>query len=388
MSRTALRGNIILPDRILKGGVVLIEGENIEGVYDHAAEISDKKIDIIDYGESIISPGLIDLHLHGALGKDVMDCDIQSLKQIALHQTRCGVTAFLGATVSSSWESLLKAVETIKEASKLPLPSELLGVHIEGPFLNKERKGAQDPFFIKGMRDEDIPILIKAVRGLKAIISMAPEVENNMRYIKTLEENGIIVSIGHSEATYEQALESFGQGITHATHLFNSMSGYHHREPGVVGAVFDSPGVTAEVIADGVHMHPSAVRLTCSRKSEDKVCLITDSIKAAGLGDGIYTMGNLEFVVKGNEARLRESGVLAGSVLTLNKAVKNVIEWTQFPVYKVVKMASLNPAQVLGLEDKTGSIRKGKVANLTVFDKDLEVVETFLRGKSVLKEKI
>jgi len=385
MLKTALKGKVVLPDKVLEGGVVVIEGEKISGVYPPGYNLLENEINFIDFEDNFISPGLVDLHLHGALGKDVMDLKIESLSKIAFHQASCGVTGFLGTTTSSSLESILRAVETVKKAAKLRLPSDLLGVHIEGPFLSKRKKGAQDPSFIREISKEEIHLLIQAVSGLKTIISMAPEVGNNMSFIKVLKENDIMVSIGHSDATYEQALESFKEGISHATHLFNAMSKFHPREPGVVGAVFDSPEITAEVIADGVHIHPSALRLALVRKGKDKICLITDSIKAAGSGNGIYTMGNLEIIVKGNEARLRESGILAGSVLTLNRAVKNVIEWTEDRVNNVVNMASLNPARVLNLDEKIGSICEGKYANLAIFDKEFNVVETILRGRSVLK---
>ncbi len=387
MLKYALKGNIILPDRVLTAGVVLVEGEEIADVLSQGERLPEKEADFRDFGQKLISPGLIDIHLHGAAGKDVMDCDLESLEQIALHQARCGVTGFLGTSVSSSLELLLRAIKSIRDAAQLPMPSEILGVHIEGPFLSRERKGAQDPSFIRGMSEEEVQKIIQAVRGLKTIVSIAPEVNMNEKFIKTLKENGLVVSIGHSDATYQKALESFEKGISHATHLYNAMSGYHHRDPGVVGAVFDSPGVTAEVIADGVHLHPSALRLVLARKSVDSVCLITDSIKAAGMGDGVYTMGNLEIEVKGNEARLRESGVLAGSVLTMNRAVRNVVEWTDLPLHQVINLASLNPARVLGLEDKWGSIQRGKYANFTIFNEDFEVVETILRGRTVLKKK-
>ncbi len=385
MVKTALKGNVILPDEVLDGGLVVIEGEKISGVYPSGYNLLEKEVNFLDFEDNFISPGLLDLHLHGALGKDVMDLKIESLKQIAFHQASCGVTGFLGTTTSSSLESILKAVETVKKAVKLQLPSELLGLHIEGPFLSEQKKGAQDPSFIRKITKEEIHLLIQAVSGLKTILSMAPEVGNNMSFIRTLKENGITVSIGHSDATYEQALESFKEGISHATHLFNAMSKFHPREPGVVGAVLDTPEVTAEVIADGVHIHPSALRLALARKARDKICLITDSIKAAGSGDGIYPMGNLEIIVKGNEARLRESGVLAGSVLTLNRAVKNVVEWTDVGVSNGINMASLNPARILNLEEKIGSIHEGKYANLAIFDREFNVVETILRGRSVLK---
>jgi len=387
MLKKALKGNVVLPDRILIGGVVQIEGDKISGVYSQRNKFSDKEMNLLDYGDKFISPGLIDLHLHGALGKDIMDCDTESLKQIAFHQTGCGVTGFLATTASSSLRSILEVVETIKRAAISQLPSEPLGIYVEGPFLNIKKKGAQDPSFIREMNKEEIHLIIKAVKGLKTIISMAPEVDDNMNFIKTLKENGITVAIGHSDATYQQAIESFKKGITHATHLFNAMSGFHHRKPGVVGAVFDSPGVTAEIIADGVHLHPSALRLVFSRKSEDKICLITDSIMATGMGDGIYSMGNLKIEVRGNEVRLLENRVLAGSVLTLNRAVKNVIEWIGVPVNQAVNMASLNPARVLGLDKEIGSIQNGKYANLAIFDKEFNVIETILGGKFVFVSK-
>lgn len=384
MKKTALKGNIILQDKVLYGGVVVIEGERILGVYPQRQKISEKELNFIDFGDNFVSPGLINLHIHGALGKDVMDCEIESLKQIAFHQARHGVTGFLGTTTTSSSDTFLKAVETIKKGTKLQWPSELLGVHVEGPFLNYKRTGAQDPSYVREMSEEEMKLLIESVRGLKTILSMAPEVGNNVSFIKVLRESGIIISIGHSDATYQQALESFKEGISHATHLFNAMSGYHHREPGVAGAVLDSSEVTAEVIADGIHLHPSAIRLVIARKGVEKICLITDSINATGLGDGIYTMGNLEIVVKGDEVRLKESGVLAGSVLTLNRAVKNVVEWTGIAVSHAVNMASLNPARVIGLDREMGSIQKGKYASFAVFDREFNVLETVLRGQSVL----
>jgi N-acetylglucosamine-6-phosphate deacetylase len=235
------------------------------------------------------------------------------------------------------------------------------------------------------MNQEEIQLLIQALSGLKTIISIAPEVKNNRSFIKPLIEKGIVVSIGHSDATYEEALVSFEEGISHATHLFNAMSGYHHREPGVIGAVLDSSRVTAEVIADGLHIYPSALRLALAAKGYDKICLITDSIKAAGLDDGIYQMGNLEIVLKGNEVRLRESGSLAGSVLTLNKAVKNAFQWSGMALNQAVNLASLNPSRVIGLEHEMGSIQEGKYANLVVFDKAFNMLETYLKGRSVFK---
>jgi len=385
MQKTALKGNLILEDKVLSGGVVFIEGEKISAVNIGESQLKQKDVSLIDYKDNFVSPGLIDLHLHGALGKDVMDGEVKSLEQIASHQARHGVTGFLGTVMSAPLDSMLKSVETVKKAMQIRLPSEILGVHIEGVYSSLRRKGAQDPDFIREMNQEEIQFLLEARSGLKAIISMAPEVKNNRSFIKPLTEKGVVVSIGHSDATYEEALESFEEGISHATHLFNAMSGYHHREPGVIGAVLDSSRVTAEVIADGLHIFPSALRLALAAKGYDKICLITDSILAAGLGDGNYQMGNQEVVLKGNEARLKESGSLAGSVLTLNRAVKNALEWTGIALNQAVNLASLNPSRVIGLEHEMGSIQEGKYANLVVFDKEFNVLETYLKGRSVFK---
>jgi N-acetylglucosamine-6-phosphate deacetylase len=210
---------------------------------------------------------------------------------------------------------------------------------------------------------------------------VAPEVGANLRFIPSLKEKGWVVSIGHSEATYEQAMISFEKGITQATHLYNAMSGFLPREPGVIGAVLDSPGVTAEIIADGIHVHPAALRLAVRQKGVDRICLITDSVNASGLGDGDFQVGGLDVVVKKREARLKDGGALAGSVLTMNRAVGNIIQWTGVSVSSAVRMASLTPARVLGLDGEMGSIEVGKLANLAVFDQDFNVVATILRGR-------
>ena len=386
MHKIILKGSVVLPDRVLAPGFVSIEGEKITGVFGPSDEMANEDHETVDYGDAYIAPGLVDLHLHGALGKDVMDCKEESLRRIAIHQSRSGVTGFLGSTMSASLDSVLEAVRTIKRAAAHRIPSEILGAHVEGPFLNIERKGAQDPNHIKEMTDADVDRLIKAVQGLNVIISFAPEAGDNMDYIPVLKKVGFVVAIGHSDATYEQAMEGFRKGISHATHLFNAMRGFDHREPGVVGAVLDSEGVTAELIADGIHVHPASLRLAAASKGPGKICLVTDSLKAAGVGDGVYQWGGREIEVKGPRATLKDTGVLAGSVLTLNRAVKNMIDWTGVSVSQALNMASLNPARVLGLEEKIGSIRAGKYANLAIFDRNFNVLETLLQGEFVLKK--
>ncbi|UCE41603.1 MAG: N-acetylglucosamine-6-phosphate deacetylase [Candidatus Aminicenantes bacterium] len=383
MHKIILKGSVVLPDRVLTPGFVSIEGEKIAGVFGPSDEMVNENHKIIDYGDAYIAPGLVDLHLHGALGKDVMDCKEDSLSRIAVHQSRSGVTGFLGSTMSVSLDLVIEAVKTIKKAAGQRLPSEILGAHVEGPFLNIERKGAQDPNFIKEMTDAEVDRLIKAVQGMNIIISLAPEIGDNMDYISMLKKKDFVVAVGHSDATYKQALESFQRGITHATHLFNAMRGFDHREPGVVGAVLDAEEVTAELITDGIHLHPATLRLVVARKDPSKICLITDSLKATGEGDGVYHWGDREIDVRGQRATLKGTDVLAGSVLTLNKAVKNMIDWTGVSLNQAVNMASLNPAQVLGLGRRIGSIIAGKYANLAILDRDFNVLATMLRGEFV-----
>jgi N-acetylglucosamine-6-phosphate deacetylase len=382
--KTILKGDIILPDRVLSKGVVEITDNRITNIYVQSERTWDGRSYFLDYGGHYISPGFIDLHVHGALGRDFMDADMESFNIIGGHMVRTGVTSFLATTLSAPFVSILKVIDTVKRSPVFPLVSKPLGVHVEGPFLNADESGAQNAEFIKEITEEDIQLLIEATQGLKAIVTLAPEVKNNMRFIQSLRENGIVVSVGHSGATYEQTLAGIKAGISHATHFFNAMPEFRHREPGIVGAILESENITVELICDGIHVHPASIRLVLERKGLDNICLITDSILATGLGDGDYVLGKLNITVKGDETRLKDGSSLAGSVLTLNKAVKNVLDWTDLSISQVVRMASLNPARVLGLDNDMGSIEKGKIANLTVYDKDFQIEQTYVYGKPVI----
>jgi len=381
MEEIALLGNIVLPDQVLEGGLVIVKGERIAGVFPKDKLPPFHGMVRRSYGAGYVTPGLIDLHLHGAMGRDVMDGRAGSLGEIASHQACCGVTGFVPTTLAAPLAAILNAVECIKAAARCRTGAEILGVYLEAPFLSVKKKGAQNPEFIRPIQTADIRLLAESVQSLRAIVTVAPEVGANLRFIPSLKEKGWVVSIGHSEATYEQAMISFEKGITQATHLYNAMSGFLPREPGVIGAVLDSPGITAEIIADGIHVHPAALRLAVRQKGVDRICLITDSVNASGLGDGDFQVGGLDVVVKKREARLKDGGALAGSVLTMNRAVGNIIQWTGVSVSSAVRMASLTPARVLGLDGEMGSIEVGKLANLAVFDQDFNVVATILRGR-------
>lgn len=387
MKRIALTGNVILPDEVLSGGVVLVDGESIAGVYYNESGLPENDIDYRRYGDAWISPGLIDVHLHGALGHEVMDADVDGLRDVARHQALCGVTGFLPATLTGPIDAICRAVDSVKRAAALPLDSEVLGVHLEGPFVSMKRKGAQDPKYIKDINRGDLDRLYEAAAGLKTLITVAPEVGENMSFIPEMVGRGFVVSMGHTDETWEEGLRAVKAGVSHATHLFNAWREFQHREPGGIGAVLDSNEVYAELIPDGVHVHPSFLRLAVARKGKDRICLVTDSLGVSGLPDGTYKWGELEIVLNGREVRLADSGVLAGSILRLNQAVRSVIEWTGAEVWEVVNMASLNPARNLCLDDRVGSLAAGKLANIAVFDKEFGVIDTWLRGRSLLGAK-
>ncbi len=381
MERSVFKGNLVLAEKILENGAVVVEGEKIVGIYPSAEARTLEGSEMLDFGDHYVAPGLIDLHLHGAMGRDVMDGSVAGLEEIAAYQVRNGVTGFVATTLAAPLPGIRDAVAGVRAALSKPLPSEILGLHLEGPFLSFEKKGAQNPEFIRPIDRDALDAVVEVCGGLRTMITVAPEIGDNLSFIPALREAGLLVSIGHSAAAYEMAMASVERGVSHATHLYNAMSGFLPREPGVVGAVLDSDGVTAELIADGIHVHPAALRMAIRKKGIGRICLITDSLNAAGLGEGEYRVGGLEVVVGNGQARLKESGALAGSVLTLSRAVRNTIEWTGISVSEAVNMASLNPARVLGLDGQVGSIDLGKLANLAVFDGDFNVVATILRGR-------
>jgi len=390
MKKLVIKGNLILPDRIAENGILVIEGDRIKEVRENgpaldfmAAEIKD----FHDYSGQWVSPGLIDVHLHGALGCEVMESGVEGLKEIAAHQAACGVTAFFPTTLTAPLEKVLSAIQAVKEAAALDLPSEIAGIHLEGPYVSLKRKGAQDPKYLREIEDSDLRALNKALGSLRTLITIAPEVGQNVRFIPAMVKMGWVVSIGHSDATYDEATAAIEAGASQATHLFNAWREFHHREPGGLGAVLDSDRVFAELIADGIHVHPSFIRLAIFRKGPERICLITDSLKAAGLADGTYDWGDMQIVLKGAEVRLKDSGVLAGSVLHLNHAIRNILAWTGLPVPDVVRMASLTPAESVGLGNIVGSLEAGKLASLAVFNSEFETVATYLRGKKVFSER-
>jgi len=384
MSRKIIQGNLILPDKVEENGFLVIEDGQIVEILEasQAGQLANSP-EVIDYRDSWVSPGLIDVHLHGARGKEAMDGEVESIVEMAKHQASCGVTGFFPTTLTASEDALLRAIAAVREASQQNLPSEVLGIHLEGPYISQKRKGAQDPDYVREINQKELQELKSALGGLKTRITLAPEVGQNLTYIPGLVRSGWTVSVGHSDATYDEALQAFSAGANQATHLFNAWREFHHREPGGIGAALDENQVFVELIADGIHIHPSFIRLAIFRKGVDRVCLITDTLKEVGQPDGTYAWGGLEVVLKGREIRLKDSGVLAGSVLHLNQGVRNVLSWTGLSVPEVIRMATLTPAKSVGLETQVGSLEPGKRANIAIFDSNFETMAALVRGEKV-----
>lgn len=326
-------------------------------------------------------PGFIDLHVHGAHGKDVMDADEESLVSLCHALAAEGTTGFLATTMTASDEQIERVLSVIANAMHIQKGARILGVHLEGPFIAKIKMGAQSG----RIKDPDLSLFQKwqnlAQNSIK-IVTLAPELPGALQFIKSLRKMDVIVSIGHTNATYEETLLAIAAGCSQATHIFNAMRGLHQREPGAVGAVLLSDIVRAELIVDGVHLHPAIVDLIYHLKHKDRLLLITDSMRAKYLQNGKYELGGQMVDVKDGIAALSD-GTLAGSTLCMPVAIKNIIQFTHCSLNDAFEMASLIPARVLGINDRKGSIAVGKDADLVVLDPGYKVMMTMREGQIV-----
>lgn len=330
----------------------------------------------------LISPGWIDAHTHGGNGFDYMDCSAQEVEEILLWLASTGVTGVLPTIASSSLEGQRQMLEKLLAVQqKHPQGAAILGMHLEGPYLNPERRGAQPAAAIRHPLVDEVDELLKDADHQIRLVTLAPEMPGALDLVRFLVEQGVVVSCGHSEATLEEFNAAVAAGLNRVAHTFNGMPPLHHRKPGILGGAFSNPDVYCELILDGVHVHPLIASLLIQWKRLDRVVLITDATQAAGLTDGIYIRpGNRKIIVKDGEARL-ESGSLAGSVLTMQQAVKNVVDLLKLPLENAVQMASQNAAASLGLAANKGSIEAGKDADLVILDEDLSVLMTLVGGK-------
>jgi N-acetylglucosamine-6-phosphate deacetylase len=371
---------------ILKNGSVFVEENLIAAVGSGGKNFSAHLK--FEFPETFhLVPGFIDLHTHGANGHDVMDATQEALVAICQALAQEGTTAFLATTMTEEVSQIEKALTAVRDFMHAA-PSTgaaILGVHLEGPFLAASKQGAQRGDRIINPDAELVRHWEKISGDAIKIVTLAPEKPEGLALVKYLKSRGIVSSLGHTNATFDEATAAIVAGSSYATHLFNAMSGIHQREPGTVTAALLSDAVSTELIVDGFHLHPAIVKLALRVKGKDKIVLVTDAMRAKCLQDGCYELGGQDVHVKNGRAQLTD-GTLAGSVLQMPSAIRNLLDFTGCDLADAVKMAAENPAKILNIFQRKGSIEKNKDADLVVLNEDFKVVLTVCGGKVVFED--
>lgn len=376
-----INGKVILPDRVADNLAVVFDSK-IQKLAD-INDIDVSEYEVIDAGGKYVSPGLVDMHIHGFLGADVSDGDVDGIRLMAEGIIKNGVTAWCPTTMTVSKaeiEAAFDCARTLKGSSEY-YGARILGVNSEGPFINSKKKGAQAEEHIL-CPDADF---IKANADIVKLFTVAPEVDGAAECIAEVKaDTDVLISMGHTDATYEQAAEGIANGVRHTTHLFNAMTALSHRSPGVVGAALSDSRVSTELIADTFHVNKGIFNMVAKLKG-DKLCLITDCIRAGDMPDGDYTLGGQPVHKEGIQC-LMSDGTIAGSVLNLNDAVFNLYDNSELEIYEAVACASLNPAKALGEDGEIGSLEEGKRADIIIADEKFAVSMTILGGEIRYKE--
>jgi N-acetylglucosamine-6-phosphate deacetylase len=373
-------GSVVTSSEVIGQGTVLCEDGRI--VFVGASRDAEAGSRTVDATGKFVLPGFIDTHVHGSGGDDVMMHGSAGIRRASRAMLRYGTTAWMPTTIAARHAELMKAVADTLAAENNPDPAaEILGIHLEGPYINLKFKGAQP---VEGIRDPDFDEcreLIEAGQGRVKIMTLAPELPGAMELIRWLKSQGVALSLGHSDADYDTALAGIEAGATRATHLYNAMSGLHHRKPGLAAACLNEPGITAEIILDGVHVNPQMARLAIRAKGRDGICLITDAAAAQGCPDGVYSLGeHHQIQVRGNLCTLLDGTTIAGSVLTMNRAVMNAVRFNAMNLVDAAYSASLMPAKFCGVADRKGSLEAGKDADLAILDSEFAVHATVKAG--------
>ena len=374
---------VFTEDKKFTDGGIVIKNGTIEQVYTEGKRPQTED-EVLDGKGMYAIPGLIDLHFHGCKGDDFCDGSRDAIARIAEYEASGGVTAIAPATMTLPVEELEQILRVAAEYKKGPhskKEADFVGINMEGPFISPAKKGAQDERNIIPCDVKVCERFLEVSEGLVKFMGIAPEEsENAVSFIEAVKDK-VNVSLAHTNADYDTAMAAFNAGADHAVHLYNAMPAFTHRAPGVIGAVYDSKHVMAEIICDGVHIHPAAVRATFEMMGEDRMILISDSMRAAGMPDGSYTLGGLDVNVVGNRATLASDGAIAGSVTNLMDCMKTAVKTMNIPLETAVACATINPAKSLGIDAEYGSIRAGKKAHIVLMDQELNVQQVIKDGE-------
>lgn len=342
-------------------------------------------VEYVDYSGNWIAPGLVDTHIHGYKGDDVMDNDFNGLFRLSENLLSCGVTSFLPTTLTSSDQQISDVVKLIGDKARDLEGAKVRGIYLEGPFFTEEHAGAQEKRYLM---DPKIDLLKKwqgLANGMIKKIAIAPERKNSTAFIQYAVKEGITVSLGHSNATYEEAVTAIKNGASTFTHGYNGMSGLHHREPGMVGVALNREDVFVEVICDGLHVHPVAINILMKAREKKRMVIVSDCMRAGGLEDGTYQLGSYPINVENGEARLF-NGRLAGSTLDLLSAVRNIVKWGIVTPEEGIHMATSIPAESIKMSNSCGKISEGLEADFIVLTPDLELIATYINGEKRYEE--
>jgi N-acetylglucosamine-6-phosphate deacetylase len=369
---------VVLPTGTVPDGRVTIDGTKI------APEAAQGTARVIDVRNHWLVPGFVDLHNHGGGGASFSGTAEDARKAIHAHR-RHGTTTLVASTVTDDMDVLVRQAGLLSELAE---QGDLAGIHFEGPFISPCRKGAHSEALLRDPDPAEVRKLIDAARGRARMVTLATELPGGIDSVRLLAEHGVIAAVGHTDATYEQTVEAIEAGATVATHLFNAMPPLGHRAPGPIAALLEDERVTVELINDGVHLHPAALELAFHRAGAGRVAFITDAMDAAGIGDGRYMLGPLEVEVSEGVARLVEGGSIAGSTLTLDRAFKRAVTVDRLPVQDVVAALSANPARLLGMDDRVGSLEPGKDADLVLLDDNFDLKGVMRQGVWVVEPQL
>jgi N-acetylglucosamine-6-phosphate deacetylase len=384
--QTFIRGGTILtPQQTIENSVVVIDGERIVGI-EPERQVADTPAEgrVIDAGGSWVTPGLIDVHVHGSVGHDTMDASPKSLDKMGKFYLQQGVSSFLPTTITASPEATWRAIENAVQHRQVDTGAQPLGLHLEGPYLGYKTRGAQPPEWLRNPDPTEYRTWFET--GCIRLVTLAPEIPGALDMIRTGVEYGVRFSAGHTEADFGVLRRAADAGLTQATHTFNGMTGLHHREPGTIGAVLTDDRIYAEVIADGIHLHPAVLGLVIRAKSPGRTILVTDAMRAVGMEDGDYDLGGQIVHVREGIART-EAGSLAGSTLKMIEALRNAFEFGQehagLTLNQAVQMATATPAEALGLAGRKGTIQPGADADIIVLDAGFNIQHVMVGGRLV-----